>query len=59
MDHSGRTLVEVTPGFRFNLGALKGLNLGLDNWIMRGVDIPLAGAKPWDAIYRLTYIKNF
>jgi hypothetical protein len=58
-DHSGRTLVEVTPGFRFNLGALKGINLGLDNWIMGGVDIPLAGPKPWDAIYRLTYIKNF
>jgi hypothetical protein len=58
-DHGGRTLVEVTPGIRFNLGAVRGINLGLDNWIMAGVDIPLAGPKPWDAIYRLTYIKNF
>jgi hypothetical protein len=50
--------VEVTPGIRFNLGKINGINLGLDNWLMAGVDIPNAGPKPWDAIYRFTYIKN-
>lgn len=57
--HPSRTLLTITPGFRFNLGKLPGLKLGLDNWIMGGVDIPLAGPDPWDATYRLTYIKNF
>jgi hypothetical protein len=56
---SGTTLVTLTPGVRFNLGKLKGLNFGIDNWIMGGVDIPVSGPKPYDAIYRLTYIKNF
>jgi hypothetical protein len=56
---SGRTLASITPGFRFNLGKLQGCKFGLDNWIMGGVDIPVAGPRPWDAIYRLTYIKNF
>ena len=45
--------------FRFNLGKLKGLNFGLDNWLMGGVDIPMSGPRPWDATYRFTYIKNF
>lgn len=58
-DNAGRTLVTVTPGVRFNLGKLPGVKLGLDNWVMGGVDIPVAGPHPWDATYRLTYIKNF
>jgi hypothetical protein len=28
-------------------------------WLLWGVEIPVAGPKPWDAIYRFTYIKNF
>jgi hypothetical protein len=58
-NHEGRTLLSLTPGVRFNLGKLKGPVFGLDNWLMGGVDIPLAGPHPWDATYRLTYIKNF
>jgi hypothetical protein len=57
--NSGHTIFTVTPGVRFNLGKVGGIKLGLDNWIMAGVDIPLAGPHPWDATYRLTYIKNF
>jgi hypothetical protein len=58
-DHAGRTFVSITPGIRFNLGKSNRINFGLDNWLMLGVDIPVAGPKPWDAIYRFTYIKNF
>jgi hypothetical protein len=58
-EHAGRTNFTITPGVRFNLGKLPGIVLGLDNWLMAGVDIPLAGPKPWDATYRFTYIKNF
>jgi hypothetical protein len=54
-----RTLVSLTPGIRFNLGKLGWPGFGLDNWVMGGVDIPVSGPHPWDAIYRLTYIKNF
>ena len=50
-DHAGRTLVSITPGIRFNLGR--------DNWLLSGVDIPVSGPNPWDAIYRCSYIKNF
>jgi hypothetical protein len=57
--HAGRTLVSVTPGVRFNLGKCNGVNMGKDNWIMLGTDIPVSEYKPWDAIYRFTYIKNF
>jgi hypothetical protein len=57
--HDGRTLVTVTPGVRFNLGKCEGLNIGKDNWVMFGTDIPISDYKPWDAIYRFTYIKNF
>jgi hypothetical protein len=49
----------VTPAIRFNLGKLPGIQFGLDNWLMGGVDIPIAGPKPYVAIYRFTYIKNF
>jgi hypothetical protein len=57
--HSSTTLVTVTPGIRFNLGKIMGAKFGIDNWLMGGVDIPLTGPKPYDAIYRFTYITNF
>ncbi len=57
--HDGRTLVTVTPGVRFNLGKCESLNLGKDNWLMFGTDIPISDYQPWGAIYRFTYIKNF
>jgi hypothetical protein len=57
--NAGHTLMEITPGIRFNLGKLEGVHFGKDNWILFGTDIPLAGPKPYDAIYRLSYIKNF
>ena len=57
--HDGRTLVTVTPGVRFNLGKCDSLNMGKDNWVMFGTDIPISDYQPWDAIYRFTYIKNF
>jgi hypothetical protein len=48
----GHTMLSFTPGARFNLGG--------HNWLMGGVDIPVNLApKPFDAIYRMTYIKNF
>jgi hypothetical protein len=51
-DHPGRTTLSFTPGIRFNLGG--------HNWLMAGVDIPVNLApKPFNAIYRATYIKNF
>jgi hypothetical protein len=56
---AGRTLVEITPGVRFNLGKSNRVRFGNDNWILAGVDIPVAGPRPYDAIYRLSYIKNF
>jgi len=58
-DHAGRTLVSITPGVRFNLGKSDRVKFGKDNWLLFGVDIPVAGPKPWDAIYRVSYIKNF
>jgi hypothetical protein len=58
-DHKSSTLVSLTPGLRFNLGKPEWPGLGIDNWLMFGVDIPVSGPKPWDAIYRFTYIKNF
>jgi len=57
--HSSTTLATVTPGIRFNLGKIMGARFGIDNWLMGGVDIPLSGPKPYDAIYRFTYITNF
>ncbi len=56
---SGHTVVTLTPGVRFNLGKVQGVKLGLDNWLMFGVDVPVAGPIPYDAVYRFTYIKNF
>ncbi len=58
-DHPGRTNVTITPAVRFNLGKFEGVSFGKDNWLLWGVDIPVAGPRPWDAIYRFTYIKNF
>jgi hypothetical protein len=58
-NHRDSTIVTFTPGVRFNLGKLKGNNIGIDNWLMGGVDIPVAGPKPESVIYRVTYIKNF
>jgi len=58
-DHKSSTLVSLTPGLRFNLGKPEWPGLGIDNWLMFGADIPVSGPKPWDAIYRFTYIKNF
>jgi hypothetical protein len=55
---AGQTVVEITPGCRFNLGGTPGLRV-TNNWIVFGVDIPVAGPKPYDAIFRLTYITNF
>jgi hypothetical protein len=57
--HAGRTYVTVTPGVRLNLGKCDRLNLGKDNWIMFGTDIPVSEYRPWADIYRFTYIKNF
>ena len=58
-DHAGRTNFTITPAVRFNLGKMEGIALGKDNWLLWGVDIPVVGPHPWDAIYRFTYIKNF
>jgi hypothetical protein len=58
-DKSGSTLVEVTPGVRFNLGKFEHVHFGKDNWILFGADIPLSGPRPYDVIYRFSYIKNF
>jgi hypothetical protein len=57
--NAGQTLVSLTPEVRFNLGTVEGARFGKDNWILLGVDLPLAGPRPWDAVYRLSYIKNF
>jgi hypothetical protein len=57
--HDGRTLVTLTPGIRFNLGRFERANIGKDNCILFGVDIPVSTYQPWDALYRFSYIKNF
>lgn len=57
--HNGRTIVSITPGVRFNLGQFDCLKMGSGNWILLGVDLPVSDYRPWDEIYRLTYIKNF
>jgi hypothetical protein len=50
-DHSGRTALTITPGFRFTLGGR--------HILMAGVDVPVAGPKAFGSLYRLTYIFNF
>jgi hypothetical protein len=57
--HAGTTLETLTPGVRSNLGTIPGVNFGIDNWLMFGVDIPVSGLRPGDATFRFTYIKNF
>jgi hypothetical protein len=54
-----RTLVTLTPGIRFNLGKAPWPGMGLDNSVLFGTDIPVAGPRPYDAVFRFTYIKNF
>jgi len=49
--HPSKTVVSLTPGMRVNLWRTQIL--------MVGVDIPLTGPKPYDGIFRLTYIANF
>jgi hypothetical protein len=49
--HPSKTIVSLTPGMRVNLWKTQIL--------MVGVDIPLTGPKPYDGIFRLTYIANF
>jgi hypothetical protein len=56
---ANQTVVTITPAVRFNLGKCQGVNFGKDNWILFGVDIPVSGPRPYDAIYRFSYIKNF
>jgi hypothetical protein len=58
-NHRSSTVYTITPGVRFNLGKPKWNNIGIDNWLMGGIDIPVAGPRPESAIYRFTYIKNF
>lgn len=50
-DKWGSTMVTITPGFRTTLWH--------NNVLMGGVDIPVTGPRPFDAIFRLTYIINF
>lgn len=49
--HSSRTGVTLTPGFRFNLYH--------HHVVMFGVDIPVTTPRPFDQIFRLTYIYSF
>ncbi len=58
-EHRDSTLVSLTPGVRFNLGKPHWPGMGIDNSVLFGVDIPVSGPKPWECVYRLTYIKNF
>jgi hypothetical protein len=56
----GHTVFSMTPAVRFNLTPMPpGARLGIDNWILVGTDFPLSGPRPWDCIFRLSYIKNF
>ncbi|MGO9115877.1 MAG: hypothetical protein ACLP9L_42265 [Thermoguttaceae bacterium] len=56
---TGRTLLTVTPGLRFNFGTCKEAKLGTTNAVIMGTDIPVSEYHPWDATYRFTYIKCF
>lgn len=49
--HPGKTVVSLTPGMRVNLWKTRIL--------MMGVDLPLTGPKPYDGIFRLTFIAAF
>jgi hypothetical protein len=55
-----QTVVTLTPGIRFNLGATKGVvpsNSG--NHILFGPEIPVSEPRPYNVTYRLTYIMTF
>ena len=49
--HPGRTVVTLTPGVRTTLAH--------HHVVMFGVDFPLNDPKPYDQLYRLTYIYSF
>ena len=49
--HAGRTTTTLTPGFRFTLGG--------KHILMAGVDLPVGGQQPDEAMFRLTWISNF
>lgn len=44
-NHRGTTQVTITPAVRFNLGKPKWNNIGMDNWLLFGVEIPVAGPR--------------
>lgn len=48
--HSGRTSYGLSPGVRFSPAK--------ENWFLFGVDLPVAGYRNADAIYRFSYIRN-
>jgi hypothetical protein len=50
-DHSGRTTVSLTPGFRFTLASR--------HILMFGLDVPVAGPRSNDNVFRITWIANF
>ena len=50
VQHS-KTVISLTPGFRFGLG--KGHNL------IAGVDFPVSNLHPWSEVFRITYMINF
>jgi hypothetical protein len=47
----GKSVLSLTPGFRFCLG--KGHNF------MAGVDLPVSNPHPWSEVFRITYMINF
>jgi hypothetical protein len=55
----GHTLGSITPACRFNLGKFTNIQFGKDNWILIGADLPVVGPRPWDVLYRVSYIVNF
>ncbi len=49
--HRGRTVITVTPGIRGTLGR--------HHVLMFGVDLPVNSPRPYDELYRVTYIFSF
>ncbi len=56
---AGRTLFSITPGVRLNFNKVGDIKLGGANSLLFGTDIPVSEYRPWDATYRLSYIKCF
>ena len=50
-EFSSRTLVTVTPGIR--------VTLFHRNILMAGLEFPVTAPKPYERIFRITYIYNF